>query len=222
MSEIVEPRANRTPKIFQEPWPELPSGYENVFHYTDESSLESIARDGMRHFSERRSGNELTESQRQLMTFDTHCDQIAERLGMETRRSKSVFLALPANLDKSNWSRFGNVKLEIKVDSATSFVFDRRLHSLGAIAYYKTSEGQQWLASDPQFQPGTEQRKELERMLHEEAVEDWQYYIEKYFKEAMPLVKYISLTDKERENIAVPEVAVPSPIDPKFIRIVNK
>lgn len=207
------------PRSLLEPWPELPPNYESVFHYTDQTSLESIARDGIRHFSEHEGGGQLSESQRHLLAFDTYCDQIAEKLGVGARRVRSVFLALHPALDTGNWSRFGKIKLEVKVDPTIAYVFNRKLHSFAAIAYYRTAEGQQWLEVD--YPSGSTEREEVERMLKDDVAEDWKYYIEKYFTEAVPLSKYMSLTEEERLRIDKPEVAMPSQIDPKFIRIAN-
>jgi hypothetical protein len=205
------------PKSLIEPWPELPSHYESVFHYTESAALESIAKNGIQHFSERDS--QLSVSQRHLLAFDTYCDKISEKLGLSLRRSKATFLALPSEIDRSNWSRFGGVKLEIKVDPEVAQVLDRQLHSFGVIAYYRTPEGRQWL--EEEYPSGSEEREEVEKILDTAVTESWDDYIEKYLKNAVSLAEYLQLSEADQLKIEKPEVIFPSSVDPQFIRIAH-
>jgi hypothetical protein len=207
------PTHREQPKILREPWKEIPEHFVSVFHYTDQSALEPISKEGLTHFTERVSINDMSPEEKTRMTFDNLCDSFANRLGIPFERAKAVFAAIDDETT-STWSHFGDVTLEIKTDPDTTYVYDRTLHTAASIAWGRTPEGQQGLTVLP------EQREEFEK-LQKQYPENFEFYLEEYLKRRMSLTKYNALSEKEKQEcITKPEVALPSPVNPKFIRIV--
>lgn len=187
------------PKIFLEPWPELPANFVSVYHYRSKESLESIARNGITHFSERMHDEEMSLTQKAHMQFEKYCDELARELGIDFKRSKAVFAALPPEIDIANWSRFGEIRLELKVDPDETFVYDRALHSAAVFAFYRTPEGKNQLDNDPNFAPGSENRKKLE----EETVKyqkEYKHYLKEYLLKRVRFSDFLKMDTEERQK----------------------
>lgn len=223
----IKKEENKISSALRDPWPELPKEYVSVFHYKEGiDSLDEIARNGIRNFAEKTKEVDMTKEQRDGFAFDKKCDEIAQKLGVDIQRSKSVFFALPPTLDTANWSRFGDIALEIKVNARKAYVVDRLLHTLGAMAYsLDTEEGIRRLEEDSEFKKGTEKRKQLEDFLnmHNTEHQTWENYVEQYLTTRISLNDYLAMQPEDRrQRIKIPEIITSSPILPEYIRIAQK
>lgn len=205
---------HQIPSLFLKPWPEELVNKPSAYHYTSYDGLKRIATDGL--LSLAGETNTLGENEERKI-FDVLVAQVAKEMGMSFNRGNFVFLALPESLDTANWKRFGEVKLEIKVDENDARVYDRRLHSYGVIAYLGTTEGADLL--EKQHPKGTQERERVERLLRNVVKNDWQDYFREYLSTSVPLVDFLKLSKDDQLRIFMPEVLVPSPIIPDRIRL---
>lgn len=200
------------PSILLEPWRDIPAHFVSVYHYTDKTALEPVSRQGLTHFVDRVSAEDMTAEEKTRMVFDGLCDSFAKKLGKEFERSKAVFAAVE-NDGTETWSHFGDIKLEIKIDPNTTFVYDRDLHTAASIAWHRTADGEHWIKERPEQQAAFDE-------LQKQYPEDFNFYLEEYLKRSMTLAEYTALSPEEKhKGISKPEVALPSPVDPKFIRV---
>ncbi len=201
------------PSMLLEPWREIPTHFVSVYHHTNKEALEPISRQGLTHFVDQISVEHMTAEEKTKTIFNSLCDTFAKKLGKPFERGKAVFAAVD-NDEAGTWSHFGDVVLEIKTDPGTTFVYDKVLHTAASIAWHRTPDGEHWLHDRP------EQRAAFDE-LQKQYPESFEFYLEKYLKGRMSLTEYNTLPAEEKyKRISKPEVALPSPVDPKFIRTV--
>jgi hypothetical protein len=216
--EHIEVDSREIPSSLLGPWRDIPDNYVSAYHYTNKDALVGIAQGGLVPFAKRDSTLPVEAGERHDAAFEQLCDELASQINSPLRRSTVVFGALPPSADRSNWRRFGEVPLEIKIDPETTYVYDRRLHSAARLAYYRTQEGQRWLEEDPDLQPGSTKRRELDRLLIEEFPDDWQSYLVRYLSSGVKLVDYLAVSSEEQRDLAYTPEVVLSRVNPQHIR----